>query len=306
MSNYNSDSGEVKDQARQQAGEVKDHAVTQGREVKDHAAGEAGAVKDHAVGEAAAVKDHAAGEATAVKDHAAGAARDVATTAQTEAKSVAQDARSEIRGLVDSGLNELNTQMGTGQGRLASELRNVVDELSEMVQGSQRNGMATQFARELSNRGDGIVGWLDTHEPRDAVTEVRRYAARNPWTFLAVAAGAGLLVGRFARGLRDDNADDSSNYQAGYSGQTAIGTGYSAPPRAAVYGYESGTVRGTQDYGRGDVTAAPNTGYDEALDYNDTTVEGERAVGGYRPGETAQGFNAQYGEGQFGNPGDRR
>lgn len=301
MSNdHYSDSGDVKGQARQEAGEVRDHAVQQAGEVRDHATQEAGAVKGHATQEAGAVKDHAVT-----------AARDVANTAQTEAQSVARDAQTEFRGLVDSGLNELNTQMGGGQTRLAAELRNVVDELGEMVQGSQHDGLATQFARELNQRGDGLVSWLDSHEPRDAVTEVRRYAARNPWTFLAIAAGAGLLVGRFARGVRDDNADDQIDYRNqaygqatyGYTGQTHIGTGYDDTAARGVYGEDARAMgySGTQSYGTGDVTAAPNTGFDSGAG----TRSGLDSQG-YTEGETAQGYNAQFGDGTFGTPGERR
>ncbi|MDO5500447.1 MAG: hypothetical protein Q4F67_12295, partial [Propionibacteriaceae bacterium] len=167
-------------------------------------------VKGRSAEQAGEVRDHALQEAGEVKDHATAAARDVAQTAGTEAKAVAQDAQRELRNLVDTGLGELNTQLGTGQNRVASELREFAAELGEMADGSQHNGLATQAARELSQRGNDLVGWLDSHEPRDALNEVRRYAARNPWTFLAIAAGAGLLVGRFARSLRDDNADDDT------------------------------------------------------------------------------------------------
>lgn len=235
-------------------------------------------VKGRSAEQAGEVKDHALQEATDVKDHAAGAARDVAQTAGTEAKAVARDAQRELRGLVDSGLTELNSQLGTGQSRLASGLREVVAELGEMVQGSQHDGYATQAARELSGRGERLVGWLETHEPRDAVTEVRRYASRNPWTFLALAAGAGLLVGRFARGLRDDNVDDEPyagyDSRGGYPRQPAVGLGYAEPPAGSAW--------------------SPDL------------AGGTQAQGTYRPGATGQPYEAQFGEGQFGDPGERR
>lgn len=292
-------SGDTKGEARQQAG-----AVT------DHAAREAGAVKDHATQEAGQVRDHAAQEAGQVKDHAVGAARDVAATAQTEVRSVARDARTEVRGLVDTGLNELNTQLGGGQTHLASELRTVVDELGDMARATEHDGIATQVARELNQRGDDLVGWMESNEPRDAVDQVRRYAARNPWMFLAIAAGAGLVVGRFARGLRDDNADDDRAGQGGRSGQSGYGrtaddqvysgqaysqTGgeiaYPDPARRPVYGTESGAV-GVSGYAATGGTGFPGTG----------TTDGT----GYRPGAASQGYNAQFGESQFGNPGEGR
>ncbi|MGJ3510005.1 hypothetical protein [Enemella sp. A6] len=195
-----------------------------------------GGAKEEAARQAGEVKDHAVAEAADVKDHAAAAAQDVAGTAGREAKSVARDARAEFRSLVDNGLNEVNTQAGHGQRQAAEQLRTVVDELDGMVQGSERYGLATQAAQELADRGRGLAGWLENHEPRDAVDEVRRYAARNPWTFLAIAAGAGLLVGRFVRGLRDEGNDDAPDRsldarRAQPQGQRSLGTDY-APPQS--------------------------------------------------------------------------
>ena len=71
----------------------------------------------------------------------------------------------------------------------------IVTELGEMANGSQRSGLATQDTQELSSRGERFVGWLDAHRATRRPDEIRRYASRNPGRFLAVAAGAGLLVG---------------------------------------------------------------------------------------------------------------
>ncbi|NLT30949.1 MAG: hypothetical protein GXX86_10935, partial [Propionibacterium sp.] len=209
-----------------------------------------GDTKDEAARQAGEVKDHAVTEAAEVKDHAATAAQDVAGTAGREAKSVARDARDEFRTLVDSGLNEVNTQAGHGQRQAAEQLRSVVEELDGMVQGSERYGLATKAAQELADRGRGLAGWLENHEPRDAVDEVRRYAARNPWTFLAIAAGAGLLVGRFVRGARDDEADDPAlDARRMQTGNRSIGTSYAPPAMAHEQGFQPDPAQRAADPG---------------------------------------------------------
>lgn len=297
-------------------------------------------IKGRTAEQAGEVKDHALSEATDVKDHATGAAREVAQTAGSEAKSVARDARREFRGLLNTGLNELNTQLGTGQNQLAAQLREVVTELGQMADGSQGSGLATQAAQELSTRGRRLAGWLDTHEPREALDEVRRYAARNPWTFLAVAAGAGLLVGRFARGLRDDHADDDDrDYPGTYGTQPAAGLGYAEP----TYGGSNWTQQpagvqrsfGNYDPAATDPSGVAGAGYPGtaglagAAGYPDTGQTGTLGASGggypgtshagpgypnpsttdessYRPGAAEQNYEAQFGEGQYGDPGERR
>ncbi len=260
-----------------------------------------GGTREQATQQAGEIRDHAAREVADVKDHAVGATKDVAQTAGTEAKAVARDARNELRGLVNSGLDELNTQAGTGQQQLAAGLRNVVDELGEMVQGSTRNGMATQFARELSDRGNGLVGWLEGHEPRDALTEVRRYASRNPWTFLAIAAGAGLLVGRFARGLKDDGPHEQ-----------AYASGYAQPPQAypatgdyRTPGYGTTPAQGVgTGIGAGYVGDSLGQDFARAGEPSEVQSYRDRPVDDGYPTTDAQGYGAT--SGPFDDPDVRR
>lgn len=259
---------------------------------QDHYAPQQG-TKDEAARQAGEVKDHAVSEATDVKDHATTAARDVAHTAGREARSVAHDARDEFRALVDSGLDEANVQAGHGQRRAAEQLRNVVDELDGMVRGSERYGMATQAAQELADRGRGLAGWLENHEPRDAVDEVRRFAARNPWTFLAIAAGAGLLVGRFVRGVRDDDADEygADARRARTQQSRSIGTTYQPVPGQGVPepvepGFTApGGLHGGPSYGG---APAPGTTNTAAGDWADPEGRGfpEPGQGSAEPGRS--------------------
>lgn len=187
-------------------------------------------------------KDEAAEQAGHLKDQASHSAKEVAHTAADEAKSVARDAQSEIRSLVNSGLDEVNAQAGTGQQKLAVHLHGLVDELDAMARNSEQPGIATDVVRQVADRGRSLAGWLQHHEPQDALDEIRRYAARKPVAFLALAAGAGLIVGRFVRGVRDEGSDDRRQPQR------AVGTDY-APPTETLTTATTGAGHGGAGYG---------------------------------------------------------
>lgn len=235
-------------------------------------------------------KDAAAGQARDMKDHTAEAGRDVAQTAKSEAASVAADAKSEIRGLFDSSLSEVRNQAGTGQSRLAAGLRGLAGELGDMVQSSSQEGTATRAVQEIASYGGNAADWLENHEPNDVLDEVRRFAARRPVAFLAIAAGAGLVVGRFARGLQADRAEPDT-LQQGYRTQT--GQGYR----------ESPPITGTST----DPTwSAGATATVQPRDPAYASGSSASVDPAYPTEGTVQGFSGQYGDGQFGGPGVQR
>ena len=68
----------------------------------------------------------------------------------------------------------------------------------------------TDLAQEASRRVGEISHWLDNHEPRDVLEEVKRFARRQPVAFLALAAAAGVVAGRLTRGaVAADTSVDS-------------------------------------------------------------------------------------------------
>lgn len=235
-------------------------------------------------------REAAAGEASEVKDHAVEAGRDVAQTAQSEAASVAGDVKSEIRGLFDSSMSEVRTQAGAGQSRLATGLRSLAGELGELSQGSTQQGTATRAVQELASYGDNVAGWLENREPADVLDEVRRFAARRPVAFLAIAAGAGLLVGRFARGLQADRAEtDTSN--AAYRTQPVQDH---HQPRFG--GNATDPVWNTA----GTMPAAPSG------DPLYAERPGSAADPAYPTEGDVRGLSSQHGMGQYGHPGVQR
>jgi hypothetical protein len=129
----------------------------------------------------------------------------------------------------------------------------VADELTGMVNGQGgTGGLASDLARQVSDRVQGAADWLETREPRDLLDEVQRFARRRPGTFLAAAGVLGFIGGRMTRGAVDearDSSDDNGTYRAGgYQGSYA-GTGTGV---AGVYAE-------TDVYGSGQVSAAQGT-----------------------------------------------
>lgn len=175
-------------------------------------------------GDQQTTKDVAADQAGQVKDQARTAGKDVAEHAKAEAQGVAQDAKDQARGLFDTSMGEVRGQVRNQQGRLASGVRSAAQELGAMADHADVSSPAGPLARRVSSTGNDLANWLENHEPDDVLDQVRRYASRNPWTFLAMAAGAGLLVGRFARSMQAERSDDNDDNH--YRGQAQARAGY--------------------------------------------------------------------------------
>ena len=169
---------------------------------------------------ARAAADSIAGPAGDVKDTAVAAGKDVLETAKHEAGQVVGEAKTQGRRLLDESVGELRGQAETIQARPADTVQALTDELSAMASAPDANGPLAQFAGSGRDLGDRAAAWLRDNDLDQALHGVRRYAARNPWAFLAIAGGAGLLAGRLARGLRDaDQPDEVGTYR-----RQALGT----------------------------------------------------------------------------------
>lgn len=151
--------------------------------------------------------DVAKEQAASVGQGAAGAGQHVASVAKDQAQNVVAEAGTQARNLVDQTRSELTSQAAAQQQRLASGLRALGDELHSMSQHSGDDGVATDLARQASGRSHDIASWLDDREPGRLLRDVEDFARRRPAAFLAIAAGAGLMVGRLGRGLKDSSGE---------------------------------------------------------------------------------------------------
>lgn len=161
-------------------------------------------------------------EAQDVAAHAKDAGQRVAGVAKDQAKGVASEAKGQAKQLLRDATSELKDQAATQQIRVASGLRSVGDELGSMAHTSD-DGVASELVRNLSGRAESIASWLDERNPGTLLDEVKRFAARKPGTFIAIAAGAGILAGRLAKSLVAASSDDESSTKQ--TPPSAFGTG---------------------------------------------------------------------------------
>jgi len=227
-----------------------------------------GAYQPGGSGGAQSTTDVAKGQAGAVAGTASDAGKHVAGVAGEQAGQVASEASQQVRDLVHQTRGELTEQAATQQKRVAGGLRSLGEELHSMAQNSEQQGPATDLVKQAAERTGKVASWLEDREPGNVVDEVTRFARQRPGAFLAIAAGAGLLVGRLGRGLKSANEDSSgSGSDRSHGSPDTSGQGY-AQPLPPSSGYEQGGYRGAPAY--------PQTpGYQSAPNY---------APGGYQPG----------------------
>jgi hypothetical protein len=194
------------------------------------AKGEAGAVKDTAKDEAANVKDTAAQEAGAVKDTAVQAGQQVAGVAKEEAKNVVAETATQAKDLFRQAASEVSGQAGQQQQKVAGLLHSYAKELGSMASSSNESGPLTDLAHQASRKGGEIAHWLEDKEPGDVLDELRSFARRRPVAFLVGAAVAGVLAGRFTRGLAADAKDEANTTP----GQLTAGPVTTAPSASLV------------------------------------------------------------------------
>ena len=150
------------------------------------------------------------------RDEAAGVARtaqqsggQVASTAGEQASRVASEATAQARDLLKEGRGQLTEQAREGQRKAANGLRTLSDQLQQMAERSEGEGMAPEVVRQAADRTRTVASWLEDREPGDLLGEVRRFARRKPGMFLAGAALAGVVVGRLTRGMVDAQSSDN-------------------------------------------------------------------------------------------------
>ena len=171
------------------------------RATAGHTVEKASAVAGSAVEKAGDVAGSAAEKAGELKDVALERGGDVAAVAKDELARLAHDARTEVQSLWSNASGQLQGQAAAGQQQLSELLHSLAGELGEMASKSENTGPLTALARQAAAKGGEWSHWLANSEPADVLTQVRRFARRRPFVFLAGAAVAGVVVGRLGRGL---------------------------------------------------------------------------------------------------------
>ena len=174
-------------------------------------------------------------------------------------------------------------------GTLASSLRRVVDDLGS----THPNNMSGKVVSTLADRLESFSQTLEGKDLDNVVTDVERFARRNPAAFLGGALALGFIASRFLKSSADtfsDRDDYSSEAYGGSMGDrtdSAIGsTGYSggAIPSSGLYGSGSSGIEpvkgsGSSGVGTGNSatgTSATGTRRTTSLDTPDSSTDFDR------------------------------
>ncbi len=196
--------------------------------------------------------DAAKEQASHLKQASTDAGKQVAGTAKDEAKNVASEAKTQVKDLFGQTKTQLSDQAGEQQKRVASGLRSVGDELSDMADKSENSGPATDLVRQAASRVGGIASWLDDRDPGSLLTEVSNFARQRPGTFIVIAGAVGVLAGRLTRSVvseakeeREASSTGSPVTSTDYVGSTD--PGFSTPDVAAP-AYVTGATTTGDDF----------------------------------------------------------
>lgn len=188
-------------------------------------------------------------EGQQLKNEAAGSGRRVKETAKDQAVAAKDEAVDQAQDLLGQLKNDLQSYVGPQQERVASTARSVSDEVTALSQGKKpETDYVTGLLGSVSGTVDSFASSLENKDPQQLLGDVRRFAARRPGTFLAIAAGIGLLAGRATRSAKDsDEIGDNSDTTV--ANQPRV---YGTPAADETYAYRAETE-----------TAAPRTYTDQ-------------------------------------------
>ena len=169
----------------------------------------------------------------------AGAAKDAAGSVVDETRAgfydVKDETQDQLRQLLDRTRHETMTQTRSQQQRLTEGVQTFAGDLRSMIEGNGGNdGLAAEVVRRVAEQVERTGEWL-SRGPEDVIDDVRRFARRRPGTFLLVAAGAGVLVGRLSRSLKDASGGSGGSGSARHAASSGVQSG----------GYGTGTLGGT-------------------------------------------------------------
>jgi cell division septum initiation protein DivIVA len=163
--------------------------------------------------------DAAKGAAQDVAGDAKDKAASVAGTAKEQASNVASEATDHAKQLYSQASDTLKEQAAGQQERAAGGLRSLGEQLGRMADNDDEQGIAAKVVRDLSNRAGSAAGYLENRDPGSLLDEVKSFAAKRPGTFIALAAGAGILAGRLTKALATEVKHEKE------AGESSTGTG---------------------------------------------------------------------------------
>ena len=153
-----------------------------------------------------AVAEEGRQQAEQLKGQARESGQRVAGAAASTADQVKNEAVGQAQNLLGQLTEDLRQHAAPQQEKVAGAARALTEEISAVSRGeAPETSYVTGLLGSVVGPAESVTRALETKEPRELVDDVRRFAARRPGTFLALAAGIGLLAGRATRSAKDSD-----------------------------------------------------------------------------------------------------
>ncbi len=148
----------------------------------------------------------------AVTDEATTGAGDTAGTAKEQARVVGTEAKSQARQVGHQLRERVGTESEVQAQRLAGNLRQWSDELSDMADNGAE-GAPRHLVSNVARAGRSAADYLDEHGVGGAMDQVQGFARRRPGAFLIGAAVTGFAVGRIAQATKASSQATQSSVE---------------------------------------------------------------------------------------------
>lgn len=228
-------------------------------------------------------------QAGRVAGRAADAGRDVAGTAGDQAARVKNEATAQAQDVLRRTRDELTDQAARQQKKVTEGLRTLGAQFGSMARDSEQPGMAGDLVRQAADRADTVASWLEQREPGGVLHEVSGFARRRPGAFIALAAGAGFVLGRLGRGLKD--ADSGSGSATTHSSDPTSPAPHSPVPPSPV-SQPPGAAHPRPEFTAADPGAGGPAGYAYPAQGPGTSVPGTYPAGPAAGAPTPGGYSA--------------
>jgi hypothetical protein len=201
----------------------------------------------------------------------------VTGTAADQTREVAQDALDRAKSLGGELRTTVGRETGQQRDRLVEAIRGFASELDDMSRGGEQSGFAAQATSTVAQQVRRFADSIDGSTGQDLAGSVRAYAGRRPVTFLAGAALAGVVVGRFVRGVQAGAPESGSTGQADTDRSTGVIVAGTGPGHGPTGGYGGGLTDSAGYGGTGSAYGAgdPLEGRPDSGSVLDRGLEGE-------------------------------
>jgi hypothetical protein len=212
--------------------------------------------------------------------------RDTVELAQNKAGEVKEQLQEKASEMVSRVQEQATSQIAMQKEKAVSTLGSVSGALRQTSQTLRDQDQApfAQFADKAAEQIDNLTSYLQNHEPQELLTEVERFARKQPALFIGGAFVLGLLGARFLKSSAESQQREMYERQYGpgggsynsYGRNYSTGYGYNSPQMGSSnmgqYGNQYGDRQGGQ-YGGEQYTSYPRTyegGADSSLRSGDT------------------------------------